>query len=325
MNIIFLKLYGIDDSVILSLVKKCKYVDNDKFNSTRYRQNINEVVFLNYIMTSMSLKDQTFPSVRYEDQNIIENNKITEYSFLLKNILINIEVKTLNCDAFPYGTTVHDGDPYILPYYKDKSFLQDLKNQFPNVPILEDKCCLYQLERNIIKIKRKFDGRNMTPHKLFNIGVIFIDYSTSLEQFFPYLFNEKFGLIYKTDFGNIDALIIMSLDAKVDLLYTNIYKMGYVQTILFNNTAEFVNICKILRLDNFMMLGNSTYEKILNYAQKEYEVIKVLKRNGFLNFIPYDATEDEIQEYINFLSSNTPRKTTIQDFFSPEKTILKDT
>lgn len=321
-NIILLKLFGLDDSAIVDIVKKCKSVENGQFDYTRYRQNINEVVFLCYILISMSLKGHSIPHVCYEDHNIIDNNKVTEYSFLLKDILINIEVKTLSCDAFPSGV-VNDGNQYILPYYKDKKFIQDLKNKFPNATILDDKCCLYQLERNILKIKSKFDGKNMTQYKLFNVGVIFIDYSTSLEQFFSYLFNNKFGLVGKTDFGNIDALIMITLDAKVDLLYTNIYNMGYVQTLLFNNAANFVDICKLLRLDNFALQGTTSYEKIIKYAQNEYEVLKILKRNGFANFIPYDTPENEIQEYIDFLCGNAPRKTTAKDYFTPEKTIYR--
>lgn len=316
-NIILLKLFGVEDSAIVSLVKKCKSVEDGKFNYTRYRQNINEVVFLCYIMTGLFLKGQNIPYINYEDPNIIENSKVTEYSFLMNDILVNVEVKTLNCDAFPYDVA-KDGDQYILPYYIDESFWNDLKNQFPYATILGDKCCLNQLKRNILKIKHKFDGRNMTPHKLFNIGVIFIDYSTSFEQFFSYFFNKKFGLMGKINFGNIDGLILISLDAKVEMFYTNIYDMGYVQTLLFNDDPTFVEICKTLRLDCFMLKGDVSYEDILNKAQNEFEVLKVLKRNGFMNLIPYDTPENEINEYINFLNGNTPRKTTSQNYFSPE-------
>lgn len=310
--IIFLKLLGIDETVIEDLIKKCKSIENNQYNYTRFRQNFNEVLFLYYVCFGLFTRERTIPKVLYQDENIIDNNKIPEYSILFNynNVpyLINVEVKTLSCDAMP-NTPVNDGDKYIMPYYKDENFIADLEKQFPDAKILTNKCCLFQLERNICKIAKKFEGNNLSKYTLFNIGVIFIDLSTSIEQFYSYFFNEKFGVARKTNFGNIDALVIMTLDAKVDLFMSNIYNSGYVQTLLFKDSKDFIEICKEIRLDNFMNIGDKVREDVLITSKREYETLKVLKRDGFLNFIPFDASEKEIQEYLNFLKGDIPRNT----------------
>lgn len=316
MTIIILKLFGITENVIKDLIKKCKSVELGKFNYDRYRQNINEAIFLKYILMGLFRKNQFIPEVLYQNSNIIDNVKVPEYSLLFKYIgisfLVNIEVKTLSCDSISKEIAMlDDGTQCVLPYYKDKDFIFKLEKQFPNAVILADKSCLYQLERNIYKISKKFSGKNLTPCKLFNIGVIFIDRASSIEQFHAYFFNTKFGLIKKTEFGNIDALVIMTLDAKDDMLLSNIYNSGYVQTILFNESPILIDLCEVFRLDNFMMIGNKINENVYNNSQKEYEVLKLLKRDGFLNFIPYDTPENDIQEYLNFLNGDAPRNSDI--------------
>ena len=72
----------------------------------------------------------------------------------------------------------------------------------------------------------------------------------SFEEFYTYMFNKKKG-IYKTmDWGNLDALVLFVLDAKNDIYLQNIYDMGYVVTMLRNESKINQDIMKMMRLDN---------------------------------------------------------------------------
>lgn len=313
MNIIILKMLNIDENVIADMIKKCKAVENKSFNYDKFRQGVNEVLFLYYILIHLVYQKYSIPQILYEDENIIENEKKPEYSLVFdeenEKIMMNIEVKTLSCEALPDGK-ITDGQQLIMPYYKDKDFIEQLRCDYPEAIILEDKCCLYQLERNIKKIQKKFLGKPLTEIKMFNVGVIFIDRASSIEQFHSYLFNEKFGLYSKTDFTRIDALVIMTLDAKVDMHMSNIYNLGYVQVFLLNDDEKFKNLCNKLRLDNYIGIRNMSPKSVIENAKKEFEHLKILKRQGFINIIPFDTSEEEIEEYLTFLKGDITRKMT---------------
>lgn len=61
------------------------------------------------------------------------------------------------------------------------------------------------------------------------------------------MFNKKKG-IYKTmDWGNLDALVLFVLDAKNDIYLQNIYDMGYVVTMLRNESKINQDIIHFLR------------------------------------------------------------------------------
>ena len=147
----------------------------------------------------------------------------------------------------------------------------------------------------------------MTKGLLFNIGVIFIDRSSSFEQFYSYFFNNKFGLFPRTKTGNIDALIIISMDAKVDLLMNSIYNSDYVKTLLFKDDTALKNICKCLRADNFIYINGEIRQDIRELSKKEFEKIMILNRDGYLNAIPADSSEEEIMKYLKFLKGDKPR------------------
>ena len=311
--IIMLKFYNIDDNLIKELLKKCRAVENNRFNYDRYRQGVNEVIVLYYFLTSVCYFIKKIPSVLYPEMGfrVIDNDKIPEYSIELlcngKPYYINIEVKTLSCEVLTHDVRKFDGDKYIIPYYRDDEFIIKLQEDNPDYKVLVDKCCLFQLQRNINKIKSKFEGENLTNNSLFNIGVIFIDRSSSIEQFYSYFFNEKFGLFPNTKTGNIDALIIMTMDAKVDLFMHSIYNSGYIQTLLFRDDNVFKEICKCFRADNFMYIDGRLRADVLELSKKEYERVKILNRDGFLNLIPADTSEEEIAEYLKFLNGDSPR------------------
>ena len=311
--IIMLKLYDIDEIVIKELLKKCRAVENNRFNYDRFRQGVNEVIVLYYFIISIFINIKKIPPIFSPEMGyrVIDNDKIPEYSIelLYQNIpyYVNVEVKTLSCEVLTQGVSIHDGDKYIIPYYKDDEFIIKLQDENPEYTVLADKCCLFQLQRNINKIKAKFEGKNLTKGLLFNVGVIFIDRSSSFEQFYSYFFNNKFGLFPRTKTGNIDALIIISMDAKVDLLMNSIYNSGYVKTLLFKDDTALKNICKCLRADNFIYINGEIRQDIRELSKKEFEKIMILNRDGYLNTIPADSSEEEIMKYLKFLKGDKPR------------------
>lgn len=305
-----LKNIGVTDDIIISMVKKCKGIENGKFNYDRYRQGINEMLFLYYLLIHTSYRYGKVPKYFYERNDIIENESNVEYSLLFgvneEKILMNIEIKTLSCDVLS-GVRYIDGQQLIVPYYKDDDFISRLEETYPNALILKDKCCLYQLERNIKKIAKKFEGRNLTEYKLFNVGVIFIDRAASIEQFYSYLFNTEFGLCPKTDFGNIDLLVLFTVDGKNDMLFSNLYNSGYVQSYLVNDCVEYRMLCEHLRLDNYFAVGSKIKSFALEESRKDHDNFKIMCREGFLNVIPYDSTEEEIRGYLDFLKGDKTR------------------
>ena len=109
------------------------------------------------------------------------------------------------------------------------------------------------------------------------------------------------------NWGNLDALVLFVLDAKNDLLFQNIYEMGYVVTLLKNETPFNRAFMKMMRLDNFVLMGSKVDRDIHENAQCCAKLYKVLKREGFLNIVPYDATEEGINEYINYLKNEMIR------------------
>ncbi len=310
--IILLKCITKDDGLILDFIKKCKATENGVYKYDRFRQGINEVLFLFYLVVGLSnnFHNDSKYKINSPHNRTIDNDNLLEYSISLdynsKKYTINVEVKTLSCEALP-NEGIKDGQQIIIPYNDTPDFIDNLSQRFPSARILKEKCFLIPLLRNICKIKNKFDGKNLTNTTLFNIGVIFIDRSASIEQFHSYLFNQDFGILPRTDTGNIDLLVLLSLDAKNDLLLSNIYNMGYVQTILFNDSDEYTDICTMLRLNNFAMIGKEIMPNVIENAKKEFDNVKIMCRDGFINLIPYDTTEEEISKYLRFLKGDSPR------------------
>ncbi len=308
--LIQLKLLLNDNEAILSLIKKCQSTVDGVFNWERYNQNSSEVIILYYIIVGVLKNKQTmFDEIFYESGDVFSNNKKLEYSFLFKDhVLINFEVKTLTCDPLikENALKIHDGQLLIKPFYKDCN-IDALKAQFPQSIIIENSSNYRQLSKNVKKIIDKFDGENLTQYNLINIGVVIINFSTSLEEFFSYLYNKEKGLLFNTKLKALDALVLFSLDNSNDMELQNIYDMGYIQTALIKDNAINREYLKTIRMDNYMSWGNTAYESILNSAKEFYGVYKILKREGFISIVPWDATEEEINTYVNDLKHNAIR------------------
>ncbi len=107
--------------------------------------------------------------------------------------------------------------------------------------------------------------------------------------------------------GNLDALVLFVLDARNDILLQNIYEMGYVATMLRNDTEINRKFMEIMRLDNLVLLGDKVVKSVYDEAQKGAKLYRILKRDGFLNILPYDSTEQGIEDYVNYLKSDSVR------------------
>ncbi len=222
--------------------------------------------------------------------------------------LVVSEVKAIVCDPFykENGLKCIDSQKLIKPLFpqlRDSEFLNNQKDCI----ILEHSTYYYQFEANVKKIINKCRGNKLTPHNVFCMGVIFINKATSFEEFYSFLFHDQYGIYTKLLSSNVDVIAIVSFDAKNDFMFDNIYDSGYIQTLLIKPSERNKFICKILRMDNYISIGNKVDLEIHKKAQEEYGFYKVLCREGFVNIIPQDATENEINEYIKYLKSENLR------------------
>jgi len=308
--LIKLKVYLDDEVAVRDLIKKCRSIVDGHFNWERYNQNASEVIILYYIIIGiMKNNPDKLDKVFYENENIFSNNKKLEYSFLFKDQhLLNIEVKTLTCDPLIKESQflIRDGLQLIKPFFKNIE-IEDFKNQYPQATILKDSSNYRQLSKNLKKIIEKFDGENLTHFNMINIGIVIINFSTSMEEFFSYLYNSKNGLLLNVNFKNLDCLVLFSLDNANDIEFQNVYNMGYIQTALINDNSVNREYMKMIRMDNYMSMGNISYEGILRSAQQEYGVYKTLVREGMFAIVPWETSEEEIKKYIEDLKCNAIR------------------
>lgn len=250
-----------------------------------------------------------------EDFVVYDNNKRFEYSFLLNTShssqkrIVTSEIKTLTCDPFVKEDSLKmvDGQKLIKPLFpdlKDSKVLLDDNDAI----ILKSSTYYYQMEQNIKKIINKCRGENLTDFSPFNMGIIFINYSTSFEEFYSYLFNFKRGIYDRLLKSNVDALVLISMDACNDLKLNNIYSTGYIQTALINPSEDNMDLCKKLRIDNYIALGKKVEARVYELAQNEFGTYKILCRDGFVTIIPLDSTEEEIQDYLESLKGTSIRE-----------------
>lgn len=315
--IVMIKVFTSKDDLVKSFLKKCKSVENGQFSYVKFGQNINEVIWFYYLYISLIENDsiELLRNIYDEEFAVYDNGKKFEYSFLLnlcsknsKRIIITSEIKTITCDPFVKEDSLKliDGQKFIKPLFPDLKDSEQLSQDIDAV-VLKSSTHYYQMEKNVKKIINKCRGNNLTDFSPFNIGIIFVNNSTSFEEFYSYLFNSKRGFYDKLLDSNVDALVLISMDARNDLKLDNIYSMGYIQTVLINPSDDNKELCKKLRIDNYIALGRKIDQEVYNLAQNEFGKYKLLCREGFVNFIPADSTEKEIKEYLKFLKGTSIR------------------
>lgn len=308
--IIMIKVFTNKDDLVKSFLKKCKSVENGKFSYVRFNQNISEVIWFYYLYISLIENDSLdlLQNIYDEAFAVYDNGKKFEYTFLLNLAEINCkkiitsEIKTLTCDPFVKEKSLRliDGQKFVKPFFPDLKDAPELSRD-TNTIVLKSSSYYYQMEQNVKKIINKCRGNNLTEFSPFNIGIIFINNATSFEEFYSYMFNSKYGFYDKLLNSSVDSLVLISMDARNDSKLDNIYSMGYIKTVLVNPSDVNKALCKMLRIDNYIAIGNKINQEVYKLAQNEFGRYKLLCREGFVNIIPEDSTEEGIQEYLNFL------------------------
>ena len=299
-----------ESGISTKLLKKCNAVENGEFSHMKFLEGLDETLILYYILIANM---ENISSVIYEPSKIRENNKTLEYTCVFNhpvNCLVNIEVKTMRCDPFEKENdlkicNIQDGITLIKKLVNDDAGYAKLLEEYPNAIELKNSTYYTPFNRNIKKIVDKFEGEKNLLCQMINIGFICIHFSTSIEEFYTYMFHEEMGIYRKLKWGNLDALVLFVLDARNDMYLQNIYEMGYVVTMLRNDTDINRKFMELMRLDNYVLLGDKIDENIYNNAQKNAKLYKVLKREGFLNIVPYNATD--ITNYVKYLKSESIR------------------
>ena len=60
-------------------------------------------------------------------------------------------------------------------------------------------------------------------------------------------------------------------------------------------------------MDNYISIGKKVARDVYEIAQKNYGVYQIFNREGFLNIIPYDAKEMDIEDYLSYLKGKKVR------------------
>lgn len=315
--IIVIKALTNKDEMIIAFLKKCKSIENGAFSYVKYNQSVSEVLWFYYMYVSLikSNSQELLLDIYDEDVSIYDNDKKFEYSLLMRDedngsdFVVASEVKAITCDPFAKETGLRaiDGQKLIKPLFPVLKESEVMKQESDAV-VLQSSTYYYQTEQNIKKIINKCRGNNLIHKPVFNIGVLFINFSTSIEEFYSYLFHKTYGVYDKLLKSNVDALVLVSLDSRNDFELDNIYSMGYIQTILVKPSDANKKICEKLRIDTYIALGDAINEYVYEKAQTEYGKYKILCREGFLTIIPVDSTEEYIKEYLDYLKGTDIRR-----------------
>ena len=294
------------------LLQKCNGLDNGKYSHLKFLEGLDEALILYYILI---VNLENVSSVIYEPSEIMKNNKTLEYSCVFERpirCLVNIEVKTMRCDPFVKEDnlnirSVSDGSILIKRLINDDAEYDTLLRKHPEAIELKSSTYYSAFKQNIKRIIAKYEGGKNIQCPMLNIGFICIHFSTSMEEFYTYMFHEEKGIYKNLDWGNLDALVLFLVDARDDVILQNVYEMGYVVTMLKTDTLINRKFMEIMRLDNYILQGNEVNDDIHEVAQKGAKLFKVLKREGFLNILPFEATEEDIKNYLEYLKSEKIR------------------
>lgn len=83
--------------------------------------------------------------------------------------------------------------------------------------------------------------------------------------------------------------------------------MGYIKTVLLTEDIAIRRYFEKLKLDNYISIGKKVAMDVYKIAQKSYGVYKIFNREGFLNIIPYDSKEIEVENYLSYLKGEKVR------------------
>lgn len=189
----------------------------------------------------------------------------------------------------------HDKQLFIMPYFKS-SIDENLSEMYPDAYLLEKSSWHRALNKRLKQINNKFKQDKYLSDVNVNVGVIDIEESTSPNDFYVYMFNKNYGLYYKTDMTNIDALIFFSREQICDWTFSNMYLNGYVRTLLLKETSGIKEYLELLRLDNYIDIQEIENSEI---SKTTYGKFVLIIRDGRYIFTSTDTTDEEICSFFD--------------------------
>lgn len=272
---------------------------NGEFCSKTYNENLSEFTIFYYILTSIFVKSDLHNEIdRLDYESEGANNKRYEYSFILKNgKKVNFEVKTITCDPLMNSelklNLLKDGDLLYKTYFPGTNIEDYIDEEY----ICENNIIssnYRKTKKNIKKIREKFKSDSQDD---INIGVLCINYGTSVEEFISYIYNEEYGLIKKgITFDNVDNLIIFSMSSIANSLSLDeLYDWNHVLSIC-NNYNE---IFQKLRIDKYIFSDGSINKKFKECVNDYYGIYKYIHRNGYVHIIPNYVDEETINGFFD--------------------------
>ena len=295
---------GGDITIISDLLKKMRSIDNGIFCSIKYHQNLSEFTFLFYLLAgiykstgSVELK----PYISYEPTDNAQGGKVFEYAITSPHTskIYNIEIKTVTCDPCVKNgpETLLFGDrAKFIKYYFEK--IEDVQDNVPpgyNLILSQFR----PIKDAITKISDKFKTGDFC-----NIGVIVGQFAPSIEEFYSYFFNLKYGIIFnhktRKYIKNFDALVFFSLTPDTDPLMDSVYERRHTFTALLTDRIP-ENDLYLFRLNNIgYSLGIGVNPAIQQEAEKEVgrTVLRITKNNNMF-FFPEHLSEDTIEQYMS--------------------------
>lgn len=293
------------------LEDKMKSVNNGNFDRKKFFENLSELTFLYYIITSLivSKKIQYLKNIYNEPIPYLNSKHLLEYAFefdfngIHQNY--NIEIKTIKCDPL-YEKSFKNNQLVIKPLFPDTNLEEYFtKEELKNYEILEDLSHCRQINKNLKNINNKF----IPCVNGYNIGVIVFQFATSMEEVYSYLYHKEKGILKKNSFGSIDLIVFFSLTATPEPLMEDIYETGHIFSILNNDKMLKEDFIKNLRLDNFIGYKDifiiDELEKLVN---REYIISKFIIRNDLMTFVSPNMNENELDEITRDLNNKIYNK-----------------
>ncbi len=312
--LMILNIYLGEQEVIIDYIKKCKAMEGNVFNFEKFNQAIMEPIILYYLVVNLIRSGIPIYKILYEPE-VYRNGKKLEYSVLAgstdgKINRINVEIKTLECDPLSKKNGIHyikDGTKVVKALTSDEEKVTWIKEQYPDYICLEYKDYYRQFNKNEKKIIEKYTGETTRKYNNINLGFIVLNRASSIEEFYSFLYNKRSGLIKRILPENLDALILFSLDAVNTVVLDNLLEKNYIQTIVFNASNRVMAYLRSLGLDNIIQKEYDVRQSVYELGQKEYMLFRIYNRDGYVNIIDAECTEEEIKAYQNELRKNYKR------------------
>lgn len=302
--LIMIKLYIRETGLIDDYIeKKFRAVKNGEFYLESYFQNLNEFMLFYYLFNALTESDMVkkLQHIHYEPKSQADNEKQLEYSFIFSpdpqyDFYVNFEVKTITCDPFlrAEGAEINFEQRLIKRFFHDVDLTQLFSvEQLKEYVVLHESTHRRQIAKNIKKINEKFKKSG----NVMNVGVIVVQFATSLEEFYAYLFHPEKGILYDADFSNLDCLVFFSLTNLTDIDMQGIYDSGHIFTMLFDEHGALTPYLKAFKLDNIVSVGKKVAPYLLEDAKKEFGIYRYVASHGVTFFVPEDASEESISAY----------------------------